>query len=100
LAGAEPEFDGPGGNGTVAVGVDDGEFARRKREGDGLGGIRGEMDALETNEGTNGSTCDAGMRDVEFGDLVAGDGRSVRDFGGSGYGFVAGKRPRRAPSLR
>ena len=100
MAGAEPEFNGPDGNGTVAVGVDDGEFARRKLKGDGLGGIPREMEALETNEGTNGSAGDAGVRDVEFGDLVAGDGRSVGDFGGCGYRFVTGKRPRRAPSLR
>ena len=86
LAGAKPEFDGAGRDETIAVGIDDGEFAGRKCECDGLGGVGVEMDAVETGEGAKGSAIEAGMGDVELDDLVAGDVASVGDFGGDGDG--------------
>ncbi len=52
--------------------VDDGEIAGSKEEADGLGGASGEVDALEADQGADGSAVDVGMRDVEFDDLVAG----------------------------
>ena len=52
--------------------VDDGEIAGSDEEADGLGGASGEMNALEADQGANGSTVNFGMRDVEFDDFVTG----------------------------
>lgn len=92
LARADPEVDGTGGDGAIALGVDHGEFAGCEGEGDGLGSAGVEMDALEAGEGAYGSVVDVGMRDVEFDDFVPRVVGGVGDVGGDGDGGVAGER--------
>jgi len=70
----------------MAGGVDDGEFAGSESEGDVLGGAGGKMDALETDESAKGCAFTIGMRNVEFDDLVTGDGGFVGNAGGDGEG--------------
>ena len=91
LAGTDPEDDGTGRDDTVAIGVDDGEFARSKDEIDDLGGVGGEVDALETGEGADGCAFDVGMGDVELADVVASDGADVGDARGDEDRRIAGE---------
>jgi hypothetical protein len=73
LGGAEPEFDGAGGDETVTLGIYYRQFPESEQKADGLGGVGCKVDALETGEGVDGSAVEAGMRDVEFGDFVTCD---------------------------
>ena len=91
LAGTDPEDDRAGGDETIAIGIDDGEFAGSEGEVDDLGGVGSEMDALETSQGADGSAFDAGMRDVELDDVLASDGAGVGDASGDEDGGVAGE---------
>ena len=94
LGRAEPKFDGAGGDQAVALRIDDGEFAWRERERDGLGSFGSEVDALKAGQGADGGAIDAGMGNIEFDDLIAGGGGSVGDMGGDGDGGCAGKAER------
>ena len=91
MVGTDPEIDGAGGDEAMAGRVDDGEFAGRESECDGLGGASREMDALETDESTQRGTFDTWTGEVEFDDLVAGEGGFVGDEGGNGDGGIAVK---------
>lgn len=73
LAAAEPEFHGACWDKAMAGRIDDGEFARSERKSDELGSVGGQVDALETDEGTDWGAIDVGMRNVEFDDFIAGD---------------------------
>ena len=79
LAAADREFGRASGNDAVTCGVDDGEFTRSEYEGDELKAARSKMNPPETDERTQGSTVDVGMRDVELDNLVAGDRAGVFD---------------------
>ena len=88
----EPEFDGAGGDEAAAGGVDDGEFAGSEDEGDGLGGVCYEMDALEADERADGSAVQVRVGDVKFDDLIARDRGGVGDGGGDLDEASAGNR--------
>ena len=74
--------------------IDDGEFARRERERDGLGSFGSEVDALEAGQGADGGAIDAWMGDIQFDDLIAGGAGGVGDVGGDGDGGCARKAER------
>ena len=91
LGRADPEIDGSGGDGTGAVGCDDGKLAGRECEGDGFGSVGGEVNAAESGEGADWGAVDVWMRGVELNDFVAGDGGSIGDFSRDSDRLIRGK---------
>jgi len=89
LAGTDPEDNRAGGDETIAIGINDGEFAGSESEVDDLGGVGGEVNALETHQGAEGSPFGGGMGDVELDDIVTGEGAGVGDASGDEDGGVA-----------
>ena len=84
LGRADPEIDGSGGDGTGAVGCDDGKLAGRECEGDGFRGVCVKVNAMESDERANWGAVDVRVRGVELNDFIAGNGRSICHLGGSG----------------